>query len=857
MTEPNQSNQTAETTPGRTRIERYDATEIEPRWQARWEELGQHSTDLEDGSKPRYYMLTMYPYPSGDLHIGHWYIVTPTDALARFTRMHGNNVFFPIGFDAFGLPAENAAIKSGGDPYAWTMANIDNMRRQFRTMGAMFDWAHEVVTADPSYYKWNQWLFLRFLEAGLAYRKKSAVDWCPNDGTLAREQVEGADRHCWRCGAKVEKRDLDQWYLRVTKYADELLDFSQIQFPDPVRIMQTNWIGRSEGGEIVFATAPSERHPGGEKLRVFTTRPDTLFGATFMVLAPEHPLVETLTAPDRRVEVDAYIARAVTETEIERLSTDREKTGVAIGADAINPVNGERIPIFIADYVLLGYGTGAIMAVPAHDERDYAFAVKFGLPIRRVVARPGEEDADLGEAYIAHSDDEILVNSGVFSGLAADEGGRRIVAWLEERGKGKAAVTYRLRDWLISRQRYWGTPIPVIHCQTHGIVPVPDEDLPVRLPETVDYAGSGVSPLTRDETFLNVPCPIDGEPARRETDTLDTFIDSAWYWYRYLSPQKADGPIDFDMVETWTPVQQYTGGAEHAVMHLLYAREFTKMMRDLGLVQQDEPWKRVFNQGQILGADGERMSKSRGNVQDPDELVHRYGADTIRLFLMFMGPWDQGGPWSPSGIGGVHRFLNRVWTIALDPSGREPGDAEAGTLPAGQSQAEADAALRSAAHRTLRDVTADYEAFHFNTMVAKLMELANTLFRYRGTPVAGGASWDEAVRLLLLMLAPAAPHISEELWSRRLASAGRAWSSIHREAWPSVDPTAVIEVTREIPVQVNGKLRDKVVVAAEASNAEIEAAVLERERIRAILDGKTPDRIVIAPGGRLVNLVVR
>ena len=857
MTEPNQSNQTAETTPGRTRIERYDATEIEPRWQARWEELGQHSTDLEDGSKPRYYMLTMYPYPSGDLHIGHWYIVTPTDALARFTRMHGNNVFFPIGFDAFGLPAENAAIKSGGDPYAWTMANIDNMRRQFRTMGAMFDWAHEVVTADPSYYKWNQWLFLRFLEAGLAYRKKSAVDWCPNDGTLAREQVEGADRHCWRCGAKVEKRDLDQWYLRVTKYADELLDFSQIQFPDPVRIMQTNWIGRSEGGEIVFATAPSERHPGGEELRVFTTRPDTLFGATFMVLAPEHPLVETLTAPDRRVEVDAYIARAVTETEIERLSTDREKTGVAIGADAINPVNGERIPIFIADYVLFGYGTGAIMAVPAHDERDYAFAVKFGLPIRRVVARPGEEDADLGEAYIAHSDDEILVNSGVFSGLAADEGGRRIVAWLEERGKGKAAVTYRLRDWLISRQRYWGTPIPVIHCQTHGIVPVPDEDLPVRLPETVDYAGSGVSPLTRDETFLNVPCPIDGEPARRETDTLDTFIDSAWYWYRYLSPQKADGPIDFDMVETWTPVQQYTGGAEHAVMHLLYAREFTKMMRDLGLVQQDEPWKRVFNQGQILGADGERMSKSRGNVQDPDELVHRYGADTIRLFLMFMGPWDQGGPWSPSGIGGVHRFLNRVWTIALDPSGREPGDAEAGTLPAGQSQAEADAALRSAAHRTLRDVTADYEAFHFNTMVAKLMELANTLFRYRGTPVAGGASWDEAVRLLLLMLAPAAPHISEELWSRRLAAAGRAWSSIHRETWPSVDPTAVIEVTREIPVQVNGKLRDKVVVAAEASNAEIEAAVLERERIRAILDGKTPDRIVIAPGGRLVNLVVR
>jgi leucyl-tRNA synthetase len=851
-----ESIETTDTNTGRNRVERYDPTEIEPRWQQRWDELALYETDLED-VRNRYYLLTMYPYPSGDLHIGHWYIVTPTDALARFRRMQGKNVFFPIGFDAFGLPAENAAIKSGGDPYAWTMANIEKMRRQFRTMGAMFDWRAEVVTADPSYYRWNQWLFLRFLEHGLAYRQRSAVDWCPNDGTLAREQVEGADRHCWRCGAKVEKRELDQWYLRVTKYADELLDFSEIQFPDPVRLMQTNWIGRSEGGEIVFETAPSDHHAGGEELRVFTTRPDTLFGATFMVLAPEHPLVSTLTAPDRKAEVEAYVARAETATEIERLSTDREKTGVAIGADAINPVNDERIPIYIADYVLAGYGTGAIMAVPAHDERDFAFAETFGLPIRRVVAAPGAEDEALTEAYIAHTDDEVLVNSGEFSGLHADEGGRRIVAWLGERGKGKAAVTYRLRDWLISRQRYWGTPIPVIHCPTHGIVPVPDEDLPVLLPETVDYAGSGVSPLTRDEAFLNVPCPIDGEPARRETDTLDTFIDSAWYWYRYLSPAKTDGPIDHDMVETWTPVEQYTGGAEHAVMHLLYAREFTKMMRDMGLVQQNEPWKRVFNQGQILGADGERMSKSRGNVQDPDDLVARYGADSIRLFLMFMGPWDQGGPWSPTGIGGVHRFLNRVWTLTLDPHGREAGDPESGRLAAGETEADADRVIRGAVNRTLRDVTADIEAFHFNTMVAKLMELSNTLFRYRGTPVAGDAAWDEAIRLLLLMLAPAAPHIAEELWSRRLAATGTPWTSIHLESWPTVDPSAVIELTREIPVQVNGKLRDKVVVAADASNADIEAAVLDRERIRAILDGKTPDRIVIAPGGRLVNLVVR
>src|SRR5262245_31714065 len=535
----------------------------------------------------------MYPYPSGDIHIGHWYIKTPTDAIARYQRMHGMNVFLPIGFDAFGLPAENAALKQKVNPRDWTMSNVANMRRQLRQMGATFDWDSEVVTCDPDYYRWNQWFFLQFLKAGLAYRAKSAVDWCPNDGTLAREQVEGTERRCWRCGAKVEKRDLDQWYLRVTKYADELLDFSEIHFPDPVRIQQTNWIGRSEGGEIVFQTGASGHHAGGEELRVFTTRPDTLFGATFMVLAPEHPLVPALTAPERRAEVEAYTARAEAETEIERLSTEREKTGVPIGADAINPVNGERIPIFVADYVLAGYGTGAIMAVPAHDERDYAFAVKFGLPIRRVVARPGEADQDLGEAYIAHADDEILVNSGDFTGLSADEGGRRIVAWLSERGKGTPAVTYRLRDWLISRQRYWGTPIPVIHCPTHGIVPVPEEDLPVLLPDTVDYGGSGVSPLTRDEAFLNVPCPIDGEPAKRETDTMDTFIDSSWYWYRYLSPQKPDEPLDPDLVETWTPVEQYTGGAEHAVMHLLYAREFTKMLRDIGLVQQNEPWKRV------------------------------------------------------------------------------------------------------------------------------------------------------------------------------------------------------------------------------------------------------------------------
>jgi len=842
----------------RTRIERYDPGAIEARWQATWANLGLYDTDLRDTSKPKYYLLTMYPYPSGDLHIGHWYIVTPSDALARYRRMHGYNVFFPIGFDAFGLPAENAAIKNGGHPFTWTMSNIENMRRQFRTMGATFAWDAEVVTADPEYYRWNQWLFLKFMEQGLAYRAKSPVDWCPNDGTLAREQVEGTERRCWRCGALVEKRDLDQWYLRTTAYADELLDFTGLDWPEPVKIMQTNWIGRSEGAEIDFKTAPDDHQAGGDTLRVFTTRPDTLFGATFMVLAPEHPLVATLTHPNHRAEVDAYIEQARRRTEIERLSTDREKTGVALGADAINPVNGARIPVYIADYVLSGYGTGAIMAVPAHDERDFAFATKFGLPIRRVVAEPGvEPDAPMGDAFVAHASDERLVNSGRFDGLSVDEGGKAIVADLALTGRAEPKVTYRLRDWLVSRQRYWGTPIPVVYCEVDGIVPVPFEDLPVRLPETVDYKGSGDNPLNHDEAFRSTTCPRCHGPARRETDTMDTFMDSSWYWFRYLSPERMDGPVDRAMTDRWTPVDQYTGGAEHAVMHLMYSRFFTKAMADVGLVRDREPFIRLFNQGQILGADGERMSKSRGNVQDPDELVERYGADTVRLYLMFMGPWDQGGPWSPSGIDGPHRFLNRVWTLILDGTGREPGDPDAGALPAGQSEADAARAIRAAAHKTLRDVTADYEAFRFNTMIAKLMELANTLFRYRGTVAAGTPAWDEATGLLLLMLAPAAPHVTEELWKRRLAASGVEWSSIHTQAWPELDVSATTETTREIPVQVNGKLRDKVIVAADASAQDIETAVLARDRIREILDGRTPDRIIVAGGGKLINLVIR
>ncbi len=842
----------------RGREDRYDPTAIEPKWQARWAGLGMYETDLSDATRPRFYLLTMYEYPSGSLHIGHWYVKTPTDAIGRYRRMHGDNVFMPVGFDAYGLPAENAAIKNGVNPRDWTMANIETMRRQLRTMGAAWDWTSEVVTCDPEYYRWNQWLFIQLLKHDLAYRAVSPVDWCPNDGTLAREQVEGVDRHCWRCGAKVEKRELAQWYLRITNYADELLDFGGIDWPDPIRIMQTNWIGRSSGAEIVFETAPSAHHAGGEELRVFTTRPDTLFGATFMVLAPEHPLVKTLTAPDRRAEVEAYITQTEARTEIDRLATDREKTGVPIGADAINPVNGERIPIFIADYVLATYGTGAIMAVPAHDERDFAFARQFDLPIVKVVMpHDTDPDEELTSAFVEHTTDEVMVNSGRFSGRPAAGAWHEIVGWLEGRGKGRQAVTYRLRDWLVSRQRYWGTPIPVIHCEQCGAVPVPEDQLPVLLPDTVDYQGSGENPLNRDEAFLNVACPSCSGAAKRETDTLDTFIDSSWYWFRYLSPHKTDGPVDEQMVRAWTPVDQYTGGAEHAVMHLLYSRFFTKAMRDLGLVHEGEPFKRLFNQGQILGADGERMSKSRGNVQDPDALVARYGADTVRLFLMFMGPWDQGGPWSPTGIAGVHKFLNRVWTIVLDPHGRDRGDQTGGALPAGEDESDARDHLRTTAHRTLRDVTADYEGFRWNTMVAKLMELSNLLLRYRGTSVAGLPEWDEAVRLLLLMLAPAAPHIADELWERLAVAHGEAWESIHVQRWPDVDETAIVEATHEVPIQINGKLRDRVTVPTGISELELEQVVLARDRIVAALAGREPHRIIHAGGGKLVNIVVR
>jgi len=845
------------------RLERYDPREIEPRWQAHWESHGLHTTDLTATTKPRYYLLTMWPYPSGDLHIGHWYVKTPTDALARYKRMKGFNVFYPVGFDAFGLPAENAAIKRKIHPREWTVVNMENMRRQLRSMGASFDWSKEVVTCDPAYFGWNQWIFLKFYEKDVAYRKQAPVDWCPScQVTLAREQVEGVDRVCWRCSTQVTKRDLTQWFFKITDYADELLSFEGLNWPEPIRTMQTNWIGRSEGAEVDFTVAKAAHHAGGEKLRVFTTRPDTLHGATFMVLAPEHELAQKITSPEQRAAVDAYIEATKRKSEIDRLTISKEKSGVATGAFAVNPVNGEEIPIWIADYVLAGYGTGAIMAVPAHDERDYEFAQRFGLPIRTVVA-PAELAATPDAVQLPYADKgdgaAVAVNSGEWSGAAWPASFEQAVASVQKAGAGKRTTTYRLRDWLISRQRYWGTPIPIIHCETCGPVGVPADQLPVTLPDDVDFKQTGESPLKSATAWLNVPCPKCGGPGQRETDTMDTFVDSSWYWYRYLSPTFTGGPVDKSLVDAWCPVDQYTGGAEHAVMHLLYSRFFTKALRDLGLISESEPFTRLFNQGQILGSDGERMSKSRGNVEDPDALVAKHGADAVRLFLMFMGPWDQGGPWSGSGISGIVRFLGRVWTLALDPHGKEPGDPNAGTLPNGEDQAAAELSIRRAAHKAIAGVEADIEAFRFNTAVAKLMEFANALFPYRGSPVAGGAAWSEALDYLLAALSPMAPHLAEEMHSRLQAERGIAvsdpkWRSIHQASWPTVDATLLTDSTRELPIQVNGKLRDKLTIAATATEAEIEALALASDKVKIALEGR-PVKKVIHAGGRLINIV--
>jgi leucyl-tRNA synthetase len=819
----------------------YQPQMLEKKWQAKWDADKLYRAVIDE-TRPKHYALTMLPYPSGDLHIGHWYAMAPSDARARFKRMQGYNVMFPMGFDAFGLPAENAAIKEGIHPMKRTNENIERMRQQLRSMGAMFDWEREAVSSDPDYYKWTEWFFIQLFKMGLAYRKRAAVDWCPKDNTtLAREQVIGEERVCERCGTPVIKKELEQWFFRTTKYADELLYFDDIDWPERVKTLQTNWIGRSEGASVIFKTE------AGDPIEIFTTRPDTLWGATFMVFSPEHPLVDKITTPEHKAAVDEYKVQAARQSDIEREAVDKEKTGVFTGAYAINPVNEERIPIWIADYVLMSYGTGAIMAVPAHDARDFAFARKYGLTIIPVIQPEGVELN--GETMeVAHEHEGLMINSGPFNGTRAtnDKGMtnpaiKAVVEWLEKRGIGRRAVNYRYRDWLISRQRYWGAPIPMIHCDVHGWNPVPEDQLPVMLPEDVEWKPTGESPLKLHPTWKNTTCPICGEPATRETDTMDTFMCSSWYHLRYLSPHYDKGPFDEAEYNYWMPVDTYTGGIEHATMHLLYTRFFHKALRDAGITEGGEPMMQLRNQGMVLGEDNEKMSKSRGNVIAPDVLVERYGADTVRAYLMFFARWDMGAPWDSHGIEGSARWLRRAWTLFTDIA---PATTQTPTSEVLRN-------LRRRVHQTLRRVTHDFENFEFNTIISALMELLNEMYKAREAGAVGTTQWEEATEIYIKMLAPVAPHIAEELWTNQL---GKPYS-VHQQQWPKVDEAAAKEDTIELPVQINGKVRDRIIVAADASEEEIKSTALASEAVKKYLEGKEPRKVIVA-NKRLVSLVI-
>jgi len=822
------------------RIAEYNPREIEPKWQQRW--AADHLYEVgEDAPGPKWYGLTMFPYTSGDLHIGHWYAMAPSDVHARFKRMQGYNVLHPIGFDAFGLPAENAAIKRGIHPFVWTMQNIERMRPQLRSMGAIYDWSREVVTCLPDYYKWTQWFFLKLYQAGLAYRAKAPVNWCPDCQTvLANEQVVG-EGVCERCETQVTRKDLEQWFFKITSYAEELLDHSDIDWPERIKIMQRNWIGKSEGVEVAFGL---EGEVGEKEIRVFTTRPDTMFGVTFVVLAPEHPLVDKLTSPERRAEVERYVEWARRQSEIERSSVEREKGGVFIGAYAINRLNGERVPIWIADYVLMSYGTGAVMAVPAHDARDFEFAKTFGLPIRVVIAPEGWRGEELEQAY---TDPGTMANSGQFDGLPSEQGKEAISDFIESSGYGERKTTYRLRDWLISRQRYWGAPIPIIYCDKCGTMPVPEAELPVLLPEDAEFRPTGESPLKYCESFVNASCPKCKAPARRETDTMDTFMCSSWYFLRYASPDDKEAPFDAGKARYWLPVDQYTGGAEHATMHLLYARFFIKAMRDLGIVDFGEPFTRLFNQG-IIVIERQKMSKSRGRVITPDEYVAELGADAVRAYLMFIGPWDQGGEWDDRGIKGISRWLNRIWSLAL--GAYDPEEAKAFGEPSDEEAIRATKELKHVTHKTMKKVTEDLERFRFNTMLAALMEFTNYLNKVRDEQIVDSAAWQEAIDTLLLLFAPTAPHIAEELWARTNHP-----YSIHNQTFPVWDEELAAEEEFNLVIQVNGKLRDRVRVPVSIAEQEAQELALGRERVRQYVEGGQVTRIIYVPR-RLVNIVV-
>ncbi|AQS55318.1 leucine--tRNA ligase [Novibacillus thermophilus] len=816
----------------------YNPHQIEHKWQQIWGERHIYRT-VEESDKPKFYTLEQFPYPSGKLHMGHMRVYSIGDVIARFKRMNGYRVLHPMGWDAFGLPAENAAIKNNVHPAKWTMDNIAHMKEQQNQLGVSYDWDREVTTCQPDYYRFTQWLFLLFYERGLAYRKKAAVNWCPGCQTvLANEQVE--DGRCWRCDTVVEKKELEQWFFRITEYADRLLhDLDKLdEWPEKVKTMQRNWIGRSEGTNVTFTIPELNDAP----VTVFTTRPDTLFGVTYMVLAPEHPLVEqVIRGKAQERQIREFIARMRNESEMSRTSADAEKVGYFTGAYAKHPLTGEEVPIWVANYVLMDYGTGAVMGVPAHDERDFAFAKKYHLPIRKVIDRPGDPLGEpLSEAYV---EDGVLVNSGQFNGMPNRKAIVEISKALESQGKGERTVTYKLRDWLISRQRYWGAPIPIIYCDACGTVPVPKEQLPVLLPEDVTFDGRS-NPLTTSPSFVDTTCPRCGQPARRETDTMDTFIDSSWYYLRYTDPHNEEKPFSKEMADKWMQVDEYIGGIEHAILHLLYSRFFTKVLYDAGMVSTDEPFKSLLTQGMVL-KDGAKMSKSKGNVVSPDEIIEQYGADTGRLFILFAAPPDRDLEWSDSGVEGSYRFLNRVWRVV----------GEHKHIFEDRPQAEPDVdkeskALNRTLHYTIKKVTEDVGTrYNFNTAISAIMELVNAVQSYPQTADRGTLA--DAIEHIVLLLAPFTPHIAEELWQQ----IGHR-DSVHEQAWPTFDEAALALDEVELAVQVNGKVRDKLTVPAGADNKEVEEMALARSKVQQQLNGKTVHKVIVVPK-KLVNIVAK
>lgn len=823
--------------------EKYNFAEIEPKWQKKWEEENFFKVQQEN-DMDKYYVLEMFPYPSGNLHMGHVRNYSIGDVVARYKTMQGYNVLHPMGWDAFGLPAENAAIKHGVPPEKWTWDNIANMRRQLKSMGLSYDWDREVTTCHPDYYKWTQWLFLQFYKNNLAYKKKASVNWCPDCATvLANEQVVNGE--CERCGSKVEKKDLEQWFFKITDYADRLLkDLEKLSgWPEKVKIMQRNWIGRSEGAQVKFKTEK------GHVLEVFTTRPDTLYGVTFMVMAPEHPLVEELTEGTAyEKEVQEFVQKVRNMDEISRTSGETEKEGVFTGAYAINPVNDEKIPIWIANYVLMGYGTGAIMAVPAHDQRDFEFARKYDLPIRVVIQPEGQELSGdtIEEAYAGEGQ---LVNSGPINGLSVKEAIKKITKILEEKGLGHFEVNFKLRDWLISRQRYWGCPIPIIYCDECGVVPVPEEDLPVVLPEDVEFKPTGESPLKYREDFVNVKCPKCGKDAKRETDTMDTFVDSSWYFLRYCSPHQEDKLFDKDIADYWMNVDQYIGGVEHAILHLMYARFFTKVLYDIGLVSMEEPFQNLLTQGMVL-KDGSKMSKSLGNVVSPEEIIGKYGADTARLFILFAAPPGRDLEWSDQGVEGCYRFLNRVWRLVYSYYHHLPTSVENLTI-----NSKEDKELNRMVNVAIKRVTEDIgERFNLNTAISAVMELVNSVYHYKDNVDFTKQNLGlvrKSIETIILLLAPFAPHITEELW---LIIGGKG--SVHSQKWPSYDKAALVQDEIEIVIQVNGKVRDKINVAADIGQEDLKKEALANEKVVKQIEGKEIKKVIVVPK-KLVNIVAK